>query len=68
MDDEVATGGGCGVDELKPVVVTEMDEVAGLVNIIGCGARRESLSCHSCCSSLESGQVHVASCKEEMLE
>ena len=54
-NDEVAKGGGCGVDELDPIVVTEMDEVAGLVNMTGCGARPESVGCQGCCSSLESG-------------
>ena len=35
MGDEVAKGGGCGVEELELVVVTEMDGAAGLVNMIG---------------------------------
>ena len=55
MGDHVAKGGGCGVDELEPIVVKEMDEAAGMVNIIGCGARPKCLSCQGCCSSLESG-------------
>ena len=55
MGDEVAQGGWCRVDELEPVLVTEMDEEAGLVNMIGCDARPESLGCQGCCMSLESG-------------
>ena len=55
MGDEVAQGSGCGVDELEPIVVTDMDEAAGLENMIGCGARPESLGCQGCCTSLESG-------------
>ena len=38
-------GGGCGFDELEPVVVTDMDAAAGLAKMIGCSARSEILSC-----------------------
>ena len=55
MCDEVAESCGCGVDELEFIVVTEMDEAAGLANVIGCGTRPESLGCQGCCTSLESG-------------
>ena len=39
MGDEVAQGGGCGIDELEPEVVTEAYEATGLAHVGGCGAR-----------------------------
>ena len=49
MGDEVAEGGGCGVNELEAVVVAKPDETAFLVHVVGCGPTPESFSHQSCC-------------------
>ena len=58
-------GGGHGVDEFETEVITNPDETACLVHVVGCGAKPESLSFHSCCPGFEHGQVHVRSWKEK---
>ena len=52
MGDEVTQGGGCGINELQPKVVTEVYEVTGLANIVGCGARSVDLRCQGSRPSL----------------
>ena len=49
MGDEVVEGGGHRVDELEAVVVTNPDERACLMHVVGHGARPENLSYQSCC-------------------
>ena len=39
MGYEVAHGGGCGIDEPEPEVVTEVYEATCLAHMVGCDAR-----------------------------
>ena len=52
MGDEVAPGGGCGIVEPEPEVVTEVYEATGLVHMVGCSARPVGLSCQGSRSCL----------------